>query len=206
MESAFDAYVEEYDRWYDDHPAVYQSEILAVSQAIPAGKKGLEVGAGTGRFSVPFNITTGVEPSANMAKLAGERGITVINAVAENLPFHTESFDFVLMVTADCFLSDIPKAFSEVKRVLKKSGFIIIGMIDKNSELGKKYDEAKSTDKFYARAHFHSTDELTGFLKQAGFSRFSYWQTLSQAVTGKAEEPREGYGLGSFVVIKAEKE
>jgi len=52
------------------------------------------------------------------------------------------------MVTTVCFLSDIPKAFSEVHRILKPEGETIIGIIDKNSVLGKKYEMEKSESKF----------------------------------------------------------
>ena len=203
IKTAFDNNVLEYDHWYEKHPAIYQSELLTVKQAIPLSKKGVEIGTGTGRFSSPFNIDIGVEPSANMAKLAEERGITVINAVAENLPFHDESFDFVLMVTTVCFLSDIPKAFAEANRILKKNGTIIIGLIDKDSELGQKYEQMKSTNKFYRDAQFHTTIEISKLLEKAGFNSFSYWQTVFNLEMAKEEQPIQGFGKGSFVVIKA---
>jgi hypothetical protein len=48
---------------------------LALQQAIPIGRKGLEVGVGTGRFAQALNIPYGVEPSRAMANLARKRGI-----------------------------------------------------------------------------------------------------------------------------------
>ena len=82
------------------------------------------------------------------------------------------------MVTTVCFLSDIPKAFSEAYRILKDQGKIILGIIDKNSPLGREYEKMKMDNKFYSDAHFHSTEELTEVLKSAGFIKFDYWQTL----------------------------
>jgi len=155
-ETAFDKNTLEYDNWFEKHSNTYQSEILALKEAIPMNKKGLEIGSGTGRFSLPFNIRIGVEPSFNMSKLAEQKGMTIINAVAENLPFHNLSFDFALMVTTVCFLSDIPKAFSEVHRILKPQGEIILAIIDKNSELGKKYEIEKSENKFYKDVSFYT--------------------------------------------------
>lgn len=61
-----------------------------------------------------------------MSKFVEQKGMTIINALAENLLFHNHSFDFALMVTTVCFLSDIPKAFSEVHRILKPQGVIIV--------------------------------------------------------------------------------
>lgn len=201
----FDQNTLEYDQWFDKHSFVYQSEILAIQQAIPKNKTGIEIGVGTGRFAEPLNIKFGVEPSENMARLAEQRGITVYRAYAENLPIDDISFDFVLMVTAICFLSDIPKAFSEVYRILKPQGEIILAIVDKNSDLGKKYEKEKSENKFYKDAHFHSTQEITELLKQANFKSFSYRQTLTKASENKIEQPTQGFGKGSFVVIKATK-
>jgi len=201
--SVFDNNALEYDNWFDKHSNIYQSEILALKEAITINKKGLEIGSGTGRFSIPFKINIGVEPSFNMSKLAEQKGMTIINAVAENLPFHNHSFDFALMVTTVCFLSDIPKAFSEVHRILKPKGEIILAIIDKNSELGMKYETEKLENKFYKDAHFHSAKEITTLLEQSDFYSFSYWQTLIKSDTNKIEQPKHGFGEGSFVVIKA---
>lgn len=203
IETAFDKNTLEYDNWFEKHSTIYQSEILALKKAVPINKKGVEIGSGTGRFSLPFQINIGVEPSFNMSKLAEQKEMTIINAVAENLPFHNHSFDFALMVTTVCFLSDIPKAFSEVHRILKPQGEIILAIIDKNSDLGKKYEIEKSENKFYKDAHFHSTQEITELLKKADFHNFSYWQTLTKTNTNEIEQPKQGFGEGSFVVIKA---
>ncbi len=202
---AFDQNTLEYDQWFDKHSTVYQSEILAIQQAIPQNKTGIEIGIGTGRFAKPLSIKFGVEPSENMARVAEQRGITVYRAYAENLPIDNATFDFVLMVTTICFLSDIPKAFLEVSRILKPQGEIILAIIDKNSELGRKYEMEKSANRFYKDAHFHSTEELTDLLKQAGFQNFQYWQTLTVINANEIEKPITSYGQGSFVVIKANK-
>lgn len=203
VETAFDKNTLDYDNWFKRHPAIYQSELLALKQAIPKNKKGIEIGVGTGRFAQPLNIKTGVEPSENMARVAEQRGIQVIKAVAENLPIEYKSFDFALMVTTVCFLSDIPKAFSEVYRILKPQGEIIFGIIDKNSILGKKYKKEKAKNIFYKDAHFHSTEEITELLQQAHFEKFEYWQTLIKGYESKIEQPIPGFGKGGFVVIKA---
>lgn len=121
------------------------------------------------------------------------------------MPIENETFDFALMVTTVCFLSDIPKAFSEVHRILKPQGEIIIAIIDKNSGLGRKYETGKSSNKFYKDAHFHSTEEITKLLKQSGFEKFEYLQTLTKLNENEIEKPLKGYGQGSFVVIKGVK-
>jgi len=131
--SVFNKHVLEYDNWFDQNNEIYNSELLALKEVIPANKKGLEVGVGTGRFAEPLGVEFGVEPSEAMALIALKRGIKVIKGFAEELPFKDNSFDFVLFVTTICFLDDIFKAFKEANRVLKEDGEIIIGLIDKNS-------------------------------------------------------------------------
>lgn len=201
----YNQFSNEYDNWFEKHPNLYRSELLAMKQAVPKNKTGIEIGVGTGRFAQPLNIIFGVEPSESMAQLASRRGVKIITAVAESLPIDNLSYDFATMVTTVCFLNDIPKAFSEVHRILKPEGEFIIGLIDRNSELGKKYEQQKDSNKFYRDAHFHSTEEITELLSQAGFQNFSYWQTLIQANEDMVEQPLQGFGKGSFVVIKAEK-
>ena len=76
-------------------------------------------------------------------------------------------------------------------------------MIDSNSELGKKYEQQKSTNKFYKDAQFHSTAEITELLTNSGFVNFTYWQTLVKPNENIIEQPELGFGKGSFVVLKS---
>lgn len=202
---AFDQNALEYDSWFAKHSNLYQSELLALKQAVPPNQTGIEIGVGSGRFAEPLHIKYGVEPSASMAALAKQRGIKVFNAVAEKLPIEDQSYDFATMVTTVCFLNDILKAFSEVHRILKPNGAFIIGLIDRNSEPGKKYEQQKNTNKFYRDAHFHSTEEIAERLSNTGFGNFSYWQTLINPGENNIEQPIPDYGKGSFVIIKSVK-
>jgi ubiquinone/menaquinone biosynthesis C-methylase UbiE len=200
----FDSSALEYDNWFSDHPELFQNECGALLKAIPGTGAGIEIGAGTGRFAAALKIPAGVEPSHAMAQIAIARGILVINAKAEELPFHRQSFDFSVMITTDCFLDNIAKAFAEAHRIIKKNGHFIVAMIDKDSELGRKYESMKATNPWYRDAHFHSVPEITDLLQQADFTGFEYWQTL---FTSKEEltDPLPGFGKGSFVVIRSQK-
>lgn len=195
----------EYDKWFDEHSNLYQSELLAIQSLLPTDGNGIEIGVGTGRFAHPLGIPFGVEPSKAMADIARQRGIEVTEALAENLPFEESTFGFALMVTVDCFLSDIPKAFSEVHRILKPNGSILIGMIDKDSPLGQMYERNKADSVFYKEATFHSVAEISEMLQSAGFDNLQYQQTLTYPTNTETEPPKSGYGKGSFVVIKASK-
>jgi hypothetical protein len=58
---------------------------------------------------------------------------------------------------------------------------------------------------FYKAATFYSVDEVTSFLKKAGFKNLKFTQTIFHRLSAikKLEPIKEGYGDGSFVVVKA---
>ncbi|HPR36601.1 MAG TPA: class I SAM-dependent methyltransferase [Spirochaetota bacterium] len=201
----FENYSDDYDRWFIDNSSVYAMELDAVRGFIPADKHGLDIGVGTGKFAIPFGIKIGIDPSFEMAVKAKRSGIDVSLAVAEALPFKDEVFNFVLMVTSVCFFDDVNAAFNEAFRVLKPGGVIIIGFVDSESELGKRYIERKERSRFYSDATFYSVPELTGHLQNSGFSDFEFNQTVFMEEQNSGVRVRKGYGEGSFVVIKGVK-
>jgi len=88
-------------------------------------------------------------------------------------------------------------------RVLKKKGRIIVGIIDKNSKIGKIYQDKKVKSKFYRIARFYSTEELIKLLKKYNFKNIRTLQTLFDLPENlnKIDDIKEGYGEGSFVVV-----
>lgn len=202
--TTFDEQAIEYDAWFEKHRDFYLAELEAVRSFIPANGSGVEIGVGTGRFAAPLGIHIGVEPAPRMAELARQRGIEVLEGIAEALPFSDGSFDFAVMVTVVCFLDDIAQAFREACRILKPNGILVIGFIDRESDLGRQYSLRKEQSRFYRDAIFYSVSELEALLAKAGFYDFAYRQTL---VPGETTDltAREGHGSGGFVVIRARK-
>ena len=199
----FDKCFKEYEEWFVQNAAVYSSELKAIKDISGVPENAVEVGIGSGLFAEPLGIKTGIEPSEAMREKAKERGIHVVDGVAEYLPWKNNSIDYVLMVTTICFVDDVKKSLSEVYRVLQNRGNFVIGFVDKNSPVGRIYQKNKEESLFYKDATFYSTEELYEYLKEAGFSIKNTKQTvfglLNEVV--KVQEPREGYGEGSFVVI-----
>lgn len=205
----FNEHVKAYEAWYKKYPNVYLSEVAAIKEQLlklPENINGIEVGLGTGRFSQPLGIKEGIEPSYEMRKKAIKRGIEVMEGVAERLPYGDLQFDFVLFVTI-CHLNEIKTAFLQAYRVLKHGGAIIIGFIDKNQSIAKQYEEKRDRSTFYRHATFYTVNRIEKLLKEAGFRNFEYNQTLLGPLekVNEIQTPKQGFGKGSFVVVKAVK-
>lgn len=197
----FDKYSEEYDEWFWKNVDLYAAELEAIRQLIPPYRlEGMEVGVGSGKFAVPLGIKIGVEPSEKMAAKARMRGIEIFPGVAEDLPFPEGRFDYVLMVTTICFVDDAAQSLQEAFRVLKTGGFVIVGFVDRESELGKQYSEKKESSRFYKDANFFSAQEVLQYLRGSGFVISNVLQTL---IPGELPDTiLNGFGRGSFVAIK----
>jgi ubiquinone/menaquinone biosynthesis C-methylase UbiE len=200
----FEKHVDHYEQWFLDNPLAYISEIKAIQALLPKSGEGVEIGVGSGRFAAPLKIRHGVEPAAKMAELARKRGIEVTEGTAERLPFEDERFDFALMVTTLCFVDDPQAALREASRVLKPGGVLVVGLIDRESPLGKNLQRQKGESLFYREATFHSAAEVVELMKGAGFADFAFTQTLFRplAEIEGVEPVREGHGDGSFVAIR----
>lgn len=203
----FEEAAQEYDAWFEQHRYIYESEILALKRFSRPQGAGLEIGVGTARFAVPLGIDVGVEPAAAMASLARQRGLKVIRAIAEALPFRDASFDAVVIITVLCFLREPFLSLLEATRVLKPGGQLLIGMIDKDSPLGQAYEAHQQESKFYRQARFYATGQVLAWLADLGFLPPQACQTLFQplAVITRPEPVRDGYGEGGFVVLAAQK-
>ncbi len=132
----------DYDaKWGIDWASVGREQVLrklrkALGGALPLFGRSLEVGAGTGYFSLHL-LMAGVVEAATCTDISpgmlevlrgnAERlGLDVETAVAdaERLPFDDESFDLVLGHAVLHHIPDLERAFAEFLRVLKPGGMI----------------------------------------------------------------------------------
>lgn len=203
----FDKYINDYEKWFEENQLLFASELEAIKKVIPGNKQGIEIGVGSGLFASNLEIFEGVEPSEAMRNMAKSRKINVREGVAENLPYPDQSKDFALMVMVICFVDSVTEAFKEAYRVLTKDGCLLVAFIDKDSPIGKEYEKNKYKSDFYKEATFYSASQVIDLLKQQNFEIEKIYQTIYGDVSKitSAQKPLEGYGQGSFVVIKANK-
>ena len=200
----FEAHHRRYDDWFVHHAAAYQSELLAVRALLPWRGLGLAIGVGTGRFAAPLGVQIGIDPAREVLDYATNRGISTVQAVAEALPFADSSVDYALSVTTICFVDDATAMLFEAHRILKPGGELVIGFIDRTSDLGQHYLAHQAENVFYREATFYSADEVERLLRDTGFTGSVWVQTLSKPLeeTQEIEPLHAGRGQGAFVVVK----
>ncbi len=200
----FQRTAESYDAWYDDHPALYRTELAALSKAVPRRGKGLEIGVGTGRFASLLSVRYGLDPSPGMLVRARSRGIRVVRGVGEALPFRSASFDLALIVFVIEFVDDLEGFFAEAARVLRSRGRLVVGFMDKDSAWGRYFHKTSRARRFF---HPPSAQEIIAALGRVGLRFEASWQALFGPPPDlrRAERPRAGFGRGGFVVVRAVK-
>jgi ubiquinone/menaquinone biosynthesis C-methylase UbiE len=167
----------------------------------------LEIGVGTGRFAKELEIDFGIDPSSRVLEIAERRGINVKEASGENLPFNDESFGGVFVLFTLCFVENPERVLSEAKRVLKKDGGLIVGIINRESPWGELYMKKKAEGHpIYKHARFYSTDEVVKMVEKTGMAVEAYSSTLCQmpSETPHKEAVHKGLAEGAgFVCIMA---
>jgi ubiquinone/menaquinone biosynthesis C-methylase UbiE len=131
------------------------------------------VGCGTGRFALALaergSRVWGIDASAEMVKLARQRGVNAKRARAEALPFKEGWFERALLVLVVHVL-DRPSAFAELHRVLTPEGRLVIGTFDHaqfdDYYLNPYFPSLADID----RERFPTGEALEAELQSAGFA------------------------------------
>jgi ubiquinone/menaquinone biosynthesis C-methylase UbiE len=137
-----DAAADEYDaKWGIDFGATGQGQVRQKLTKALGGRDesfgaGLEIGSGTGYFSLnllqlgAIQSLTATDISAGMLKRLSNTAKTLgleaetVETEAEELPFEDESFDLVFGHAVLHHIPDLDKAFAEFRRVLRPGGAI----------------------------------------------------------------------------------
>lgn len=121
--------------WYEEfRPALSEEEGEAVARLLGSGTgRCLDLGCGTGIPTAAVAelgwSVVGVDVSADVLEHARARGLEVVQAPADDLPFEDESFDAAVSVLTHTDIDGFATAIAEVARVLKPAApFVYIGV------------------------------------------------------------------------------
>lgn len=187
--NAFDQYAEDYDKWFDtsEGRVLFEMEVEAVRFLTKGLERPfLEIGVGTGMFAKELGIDSGIDPSAKALGIAKRHGIKVKKARGEKLPFKDESFGGVFLLFTLCFVEEPERVLAESKRVLKRDGGLIVGIINRESRWGRLYMKKREEEHpIYRHAMFYSTDEVIKMVVKEKMKIEGYSSTLCQPPSEK---------------------
>lgn len=230
---SFDEYSDAYDAWFQRNPAVLESELRLVAMALGKNPgRTLSVGCGTGLFEQLLQaqygiaVTDGLEPSAPMGEVARKRGMTVVEAGAEQMPFEDESFDTVMFNGSPSYIPDLDAAVAEAFRLLKPGGRVILIDVPAESSYGILYrlggaygtwDDERLRGvlpkepypvELAAGANWRPTQDKIEAAQTAGFTDLTFAQTLTRHPCFSDTTPQDpipGCDSGDYVAVIARK-
>jgi ubiquinone/menaquinone biosynthesis C-methylase UbiE len=144
-----------------------------------SGKSVLDVGCGDGTLAFAFrgagaSFVAGCDPDARMIARATagaappRERIAFMRGRVESLPFHDRSFDVVTAVTVLSFVEQRVRAITEMARVLKSGGRVVIGDLGSRSTWAvSRRVRAWMGDQFWRDARFTTAHELRALASAA---------------------------------------
>lgn len=175
--SVFDSEAAVYDSWYGSslgrHVDRVETECALKLLNPAAGMRVLDVGCGTGNFSLRLArmgcAVTGVDISEKMLaaarEKAGREGLEAkfLNMDALALEFADGAFDAAVSMAAFEFIGRPEEALSEMFRAVREGGVVLVGTINRESPWGEMYAEAaKSGESVFSHARLMTAEELAG--------------------------------------------
>ncbi len=158
----FDAAAKEYDSWYDTALGKHVDDVetACAFKWIDALKAShfLDVGCGTGNFSRKLtdkgHQVTGIDISNNMLDIARNKvpEASFYEMDVYDLKFEDNTFDNVISMAAFEFIEYPDKAITELMRVVKPGGTVIIGAIHLDSPWGELYTSEAFKESVFSHA------------------------------------------------------
>ncbi len=164
-------------------------DVISRLAKAPRGAKVLDIGCGTGRFSIPMAKklgyrVTGADFSTEMLEKAREKDTAKLvkwdKQDAQNLTYLDNSFDIVFMSHLLHHCDDPDKVIRGCRRVLSERGVILVrhGAIEQIRDDAEHtfFPEALAVDE----ARIFSLRQMENCLKEAGFSNITSEEIVQQ--------------------------
>jgi ubiquinone/menaquinone biosynthesis C-methylase UbiE len=217
----FDDWPERYDRWFDTPVgrAVLKYELTLVLDLLRPmwGERILDAGSGTGIFTGEFldrgADVVGLDISWAMLRWAKEKhesfskgGVTADMAL---LPFADGVFDKTVSITALEFIEDEKRAVSELFRVTKPGGRVVVATLNSLSPWAiRRRESARQNRKsIFNRVFFRSPAQLLAAVPVSGIVRTAihFRKEDDLAELDRIEQEGQGRETGAFIAARWEK-
>lgn len=183
-ERAFDLVAELYDSWFElplGHTVdALEKDLLYGLAGLCRGERALDVGTGTGHFAIDLAthglIVIGVDLSLPMLSVARSKGpaVHLLLGDAAALPLATAAFDLVLSVTALEFIARREQAITEMWRMVRPGGRLVIAVLNALSPWAwARRRESKQQETPFSHAHFFYPWEFARLLRRLGSVKWS---------------------------------
>lgn len=219
----FDDWPDRYDQWFTTPIGrlikVYESDLLLELLTPQPGEQVLDVGCGTGIFTMDILRAAsvrcvGIDLSLPMLRRARNRTdgfpFTVVAADMRRLPFAAQSFDRVYSMTALEFVNDAVAAIAELNRVTRPGGTIVVTTLNALSPWAvRRKEKAHSGHELFVNMTFRSPQEMRSLVPGAAKVRtavhFLKDDDPKRAVLLEAEGKKKNKDTGALVALAWEK-
>ena len=221
-EKIFDDWPERYDQWFKSPIGElikeFESQLILEMLRPQHGEKVLDAGCGTGIFTLDVlsagASTVGLELSLPMLRRAGRKleghPFHMVRGDMRDLPFADNMFDKAISVTAIEFIEDARGAVSELFRVIKPGGCIVVATLNSLSPWASRREtEGKKGHPIFKQAFFRSPDDMRTLSQVEGIIKTAihFQKNDAPGQAKKIEKGGQAKGLdsGAFLVARWEK-